>query len=60
MRSEAQKKADTKYKATKTTKLNIELNKTTDADIINKLEKVPNKTGYIKALIRNNIKKDPE
>ena len=35
----------------------IDLNKNTDADIIAKLESVPNKAGYVKQLIRADINK---
>ena len=53
MPSEAQKRAALKYRATHTVKVTIELNKSTDADIREKLESVPNKSGYIKKLIRD-------
>lgn len=33
----------------------FQVNKRTDADIIKKMESVPNKTGYIKGLIRKDI-----
>ena len=36
----------------------IDLITTTEQDIIEKLESVPNKAGYIKALIRADIAKD--
>lgn len=36
----------------------IDCVKTTEADIIAKLESVPNKAGYIKSLIRADIKKE--
>lgn len=35
----------------------LPLNKTTDADIIEKLDTVPNRLGYIKWLIRDDIKR---
>ena len=35
--------------------LGIRLNKNTDADIIKKLENVPNRQGYIKTVIRKDI-----
>ena len=37
--------------------MSIRLNKKTDADIFKKLSEVPNKQGYIKALIREDILK---
>ena len=53
--SEAQKRARKKYEArTKKTYI-IKLNTETDADIIEKLEAVENRNGYIKGLIRNDI-----
>lgn len=35
----------------------IKVVKTTEADIIEKLDSVPNKSGYIKSLIRKDINK---
>ena len=46
-----------KYNKEKTTTVLIRLFKSTDADIIAKLEQQENKTGYIKALIRADIEK---
>lgn len=37
--------------------VSIKLNRRTDADIIEKIESVPNKQKYIKGLIREDIKK---
>ena len=56
MPSEAQKRAALKYRATHTVKITIELNKSTDADILEKLESVPNKAGYVKQLIQHDLK----
>lgn len=36
--------------------LNIALNRNTDADIIERLEKQPSKAGYVKSLIRDDMK----
>lgn len=36
----------------------VKLNRVHDADILEHLEKQPNKQGYIKALIRADIEKD--
>ena len=55
--SEAQMRANAKYDAKATMQLKMKLNKTTDADIIEKLESIGNKQGYIKALIRADIEK---
>lgn len=54
--TEAQKRAREKYEARMTMQVKMKLNKGTDADIIAKLESVPNKQGYIKGLIRDDIK----
>ena len=47
-----------KYNKEKTITVLIRLFKSTDADIIAKLEQQENKTGYIKALIRADIEKN--
>lgn len=46
-----------RYNKTKTTTVLIRLNKSTDADIIELLERTENKTGYIKSLIRADIER---
>ncbi len=59
--TEAQKRAQLKYrkKYSKTQKkVQLELNKDKDSDIIEKLETVPSKQGYIKNLIRSDISKN--
>ena len=53
--SESQKKASAKYDASNTKQIKLKLNTKTDADVINKLESVANKQGYIKNLIRRDI-----
>lgn len=45
-----------RYKKKNIKQLKFELNLKTDEDIIQKLENIPNKTGYIKKLIREDIK----
>lgn len=45
------------YQRTKTRQVALQLNKVHDADILEHLEKQPNKQGYIKALIRADIEK---
>lgn len=55
--SDAQKRAVAKYDAENTKSFLLKLNKKTDADIIAFLENQPNKMGYIKHLIRNNMQK---
>ena len=53
--SEARKRAVKKYDAANTIQLGLKLNRKTDADILERLEREPNKQGYIKALIRANM-----
>ena len=50
------KKAQAKYDANNTKRIGLKLNKKTDAELIAKLESVPNVQGYIKALIMADIK----
>ena len=50
-------KAATKYQKDNIKQIKIALNVNTDADIINHLETCENKQGYIKSLIRNDMKK---
>ena len=49
-------KASMKYDAVNTKRVYIKLNKKTDADILEWLDKVGNKQGYIKELIRKEIR----
>ena len=53
--SNAKIKAINKFNKEKTKCIQIRLNKNTDADIIERLENVPSKMGYIKKLIRDDI-----
>lgn len=46
---------DQKYIKEKTKQIGLMLNRELDADIIEWLEKQPNKQGYLKALIRKDI-----
>ena len=55
MVSEAQNRAQAKYDKTNTKMIQMKLNLKTDADILEKLDSVGNKQGYIKALIRADI-----
>lgn len=54
MLTEAQKRAKEKYNK-KTTKITIEFYPQ-DVDILKKVQEQPNKQGYIKELIKNDIK----
>lgn len=53
--SEAHDRAVKKYDEANTRQIKLKLNKKTDADILEALESVPNKQGYIKFLIRKDI-----
>lgn len=53
--SEAQKRASTKYDAENTKQIMLKLNTKTDKDILERLERVGNKQGYIKRLIRKDM-----
>lgn len=57
MVSEAQKKAQEKYDKKATKRISMKLNLKTDSDILSMLEFVENKQGYIKRLIRNDIRR---
>ena len=56
--SEAQKRASRKYDDANTERIYIKLNRNTDADILKHMKTVGNKQGYIKDLIRKEIKQD--
>lgn len=56
MVSEAQKKASAKYEAANVKRVMLKLNFNTDMDILEKLDEVDNVNGYIKRLIREDIK----
>lgn len=60
MTTEAQKRATAKYDAANTRKILLKLNLNTDADILQRLDEVGNKQGYIKELIRADMKKSGE
>lgn len=57
MGSKAQTKASMKYDKENTKDIRFKLNRKTDADIIEHLEKCPNKQGYLKELIRKDMNK---
>ena len=56
----AQKRAKEKYDKANTVQVKIKLNLKTDSDIIEALERSGNKQGYIKELIRNDLKRKLE
>lgn len=54
---ESTKRAIAKYDAANTVQLKLKLNKKTDADILARLKRSGNMQGYIKELIRADMKK---
>ena len=56
MASEAQRKASRKYSKEMTKVFPIKVNKKTEKDIYEHLENTDNVNGYMKQLIRDNIK----
>ena len=58
MATEAQSKASDKYNKENTLCVLLRLNFNTDIEIIKKLESVPSKMGYIKELIRKDMKEN--
>lgn len=57
MSSEAQIRASIKYNAKMIKQIKLALNKATDADVIEWLEQQDNMQGYIKKLIREDMRK---
>lgn len=57
MATEAQIKAQAKYDAENTRQIHLKLNCRTDVDVLEKLDSVANKQGYIKELIRADLRK---
>ena len=55
--TESQIRASVKYNKENTVQISLKLNRTTDADLIESLNRVANKQGYIKELIRRDIAK---
>ena len=53
--TESQIKASIKYNKENTVQISLKLNRTTDADLIDSLNRIENKQGYIKGLIRRDI-----
>ncbi len=51
------KASNAKWDAANTRQIKLKLNLKTDADILSKLDSVENTQGYIKGLIREDIKK---
>lgn len=57
MASEAAKRAQMRYDRAHTVQVHLKLNVKTDADIIGKLAATASKQGYIKQLIRADIRR---
>jgi hypothetical protein len=60
MVSEAKKRAQRKYDKENTTQIILKLNIKTDADVIGKLCNVDSKQGYLKDLVRDNLRHDSD
>lgn len=58
MTSKAQRDANARYDERATRQIKLKLNLGTDADILAKLDAVESKQGYIKRLIREDIKEE--
>ena len=56
--TEAQRKAQRRYDARNTRQVHIKLNLRTDKDVLEKLDEVQSKQGYIKRLIREDLAKE--
>ena len=57
MATKEQTRASAKYDAQHTKQVKLKLNIKTDADILKRLDSLPNKQGYIKELIRKDMAK---
>lgn len=55
--TESQVRASIKYNKENTVQISLKLNRSTDADLIDSLNRIANKQGYIKELIRRDIAK---
>lgn len=58
MTSESQKRASTRYQAKNTKLVPLRFNVHTEADLLDWLEKQTTKAGYIKRLIREDMKRN--
>ena len=58
MATDAQIKAQAKYDAENTRQVHLKLNRNTDKDVLEKLDEVQSKQGYIKRLIREDLAKE--
>lgn len=60
MATEAQIKAQRKYDAENTRQVHLKLNRRTDKDVLDRLDEVSSKQGYIKRLIREDLQRTAE
>lgn len=58
--TEAQMRATKKYQSANTTQILLKFNNKTDSAILEKLESVPNKQGYVRGLILADIARRQE
>lgn len=58
--SEAQKRASAKWNAKALRQITLHFNKENDADVLRKMDSVPNKTDYVRQLVREDIGKEEE
>lgn len=56
--SPSQVAASVKYNETHVVQIKFNFNKVSDADIIEKLQSLPNKQGYVKSLIRKDMENE--
>ena len=54
--TESQIRASIRYNKENTVQISLKLNRSTDADLIESLNRIANKQGYIKELIRKDMK----
>lgn len=58
MVTEAQKRAKKKYDTLRTTQIVMRLRLNQDADVIQRLDEVPNKTEFVRELVRRDIREN--
>lgn len=57
MATDAQSKAQRRYDDRNTRQVHLKLNRRTDSDVLERLDAVPSKQGYIKRLIREDLER---
>lgn len=60
MQTDAQKRADVKYKKLNTTNVYIRFYNKKEQDLLDYLKSKPNKQGYLKQLIRDDMEKNKD